>query len=202
MGETVAIIHLCCFFLIAFDSCHTTMTFSKKFLISLHPSQSSIRQVPSASWHYISTLTYIQFIPKIKIAFPQIHDSFGVMLFDTITTVRKPKWFLTNLAKAINSRCGQVDKASDYKTEVCWIKTRSILFLQIKIQIKNANHIDSTRYQLIHRTISNTLMYRPNLTWQPLSDHRSSSLLRTQFQIPRTTLLWVMPMNCRDLTSS
>ena len=56
------------------------MTFSKKFIILLpsvqsfylsylhHPSQYSIRQVPSTFWHY-RTLACIQFIPRIKIAY-------------------------------------------------------------------------------------------------------------------------------------
>ena len=63
-----------------------------------------------------------------------------------------------------------------HQTKKQWVAglnpTQDPIFLQIKIQIENANHIDSIQYQLKHRSVSIVLMtYRPNLRHYSVIDH-------------------------------
>ena len=132
----------------------TTMTFSEKFLISLpsvqsfylsylhHPSQSSIRQVPSTSWHY-STLAFIQFIPRIKIAY---HNYKKALVSSYLSPEQQFKSLNHNSRSQIESHT-------------------SPFFLHIKIQIENATHINMILIDSIHQYVSIISIYQPNLSF-------------------------------------
>ena len=68
---------------------------------------------------------------------------------------------------SIHQSFGWVVKALDHITVTgCGIETHSKpIFFNIKIQVENANHLDTISINSIHQYVSNILMYRPNLSY-------------------------------------
>ena len=127
MGQTVAIIHQCCLFLIAFNSFHPPCChyndIQQKFchLISVPlccPTCNIQVMPPSVLWHL--TLYYYVGLHSVHTkdenSLPQPQDSFVVKLIITITKVQSLNYFWQILQDS-NSPCDWVVKALDCKTE-------------------------------------------------------------------------------------
>ena len=160
-----------------FDSCHYNDIQQKAFpchliafstLCFVLQVLSSIWQVPSVSKYFISTLAYIPFIPKIKMAYHNYKIAFMsslLTLWQQLESLNDYlqillRYSLGDVAEWVRHQTKKQKFAGLYPTQVP-------LLLHIKTQIENTNHIDSIRYWSIHRYVFIISMYWPNLSTNP-----------------------------------
>ena len=117
--------------------------------------------MPSASWHYISTLAYIQFTPKREIAY----HNYKIALVSSYLSPQQQFKSLSDSWQILPRRSKAVWVGIRLPNNRLRIESHSSLLI---FEIKNANHIDLIWYRSIHRSVSIISMYWPNLNFVPL----------------------------------